>query len=172
MVRTRTRDKRQETRQWNMKSWSTYSSKISLAWIYIFCSSKVFFRPDTPTSFFLIRVVFAFNPLVTLLHHHINTHTQICVYICVCVYIYTYILGRVPRQREWDTCPARIQKANEWHYSWRFGRQHVRETEEGREREKAKKELEDKGRRREGERDGKKVNIEQTLHRRLTHFFL
>jgi hypothetical protein len=40
------------------------------------------------------------------------------------------------------------------------------------EREKAKKELEDKGRRREGERDGKKVNIEQTLHRRLTHFFL
>jgi hypothetical protein len=32
----------------------------------------------------------------------------------------------------------------------------VRETEEGREREKAKKELEDKGRRREGERDGKK----------------
>ncbi len=84
----RTRARRQETRQWSMSGWS--ACIVRYPWCrYIFCSPKVFFRPDTPTYLFFdscSRRVQSISHTITSSHQH--THTYVYIYMCIYIYIY------------------------------------------------------------------------------------
>lgn len=65
--------------------------------------TRVFFDQTFSHVSFMLHIIILFNPLVTLLHHHIDTHIYIHIYIYIC------ITRSIPQRQEWDTCPVRIE---------------------------------------------------------------
>jgi hypothetical protein len=89
MVRTRTRDKRQDNQIWRVEvliavryPWREYIFFVHL---------KFFFGQTLPHLFFYSCSLRVQSISHTIASSHQYTHTDMCIYMCVCIHIYIYI---------------------------------------------------------------------------------